>query len=46
MVEPIQGEGGVVVPPDGYLKGIEKICKDKNILFICDEIQSRTRTRG
>ena len=40
MVEPIQGEGGVVIPPEGYLKGIEKICKENNILFICDEIQA------
>ncbi len=40
MVEPIQGEGGIVIPPDGYLKGIEQICKEKNILFICDEIQA------
>ncbi len=40
MVEPIQGEGGIVIPPDGYLKGIEQICREKNILFICDEIQA------
>ncbi len=40
LVEPIQGEGGVVVPPVGYLKEIERICKEKNILFICDEIQA------
>ncbi len=40
MVEPIQGEGGVVIPPDGYLKGIEKLCKENNILLITDEIQS------
>lgn len=40
MVEPIQGEGGIVIPPDGYLKGIEKLCRENNILFICDEIQS------
>lgn len=40
LVEPIQGEGGVVIPPDGYLKGIEEVCKANNILFICDEIQA------
>ncbi len=40
LIEPIQGEGGVIIPPDGYLKGIEEICKKNNILFICDEIQS------
>ena len=40
MVEPIQGEGGIVIPPDGYLKGIAEICKENNILFICDEIQA------
>lgn len=40
LVEPIQGEGGVVVPPAGYLKGIAEICKANNILFICDEIQA------
>lgn len=40
MVEPIQGEGGIIIPPDGYLKGIEKLCREHNILFICDEIQS------
>lgn len=40
LIEPIQGEGGVVIPPDGYLKGIEQLCKENNILFICDEIQS------
>ena len=40
LVEPIQGEGGIVIPPDGYLKGIEELCKKHNILFICDEIQS------
>lgn len=40
LIEPIQGEGGVVIPPDGYLKQIEQIAKDNNILFICDEIQA------
>ncbi len=40
LVEPIQGEGGVVVPPAGYLKDTFEICKQNNILFIADEIQS------
>jgi ornithine--oxo-acid transaminase len=40
IVEPIQGEGGVVVPPDGYLKECADICKKNNILFVTDEIQS------
>lgn len=39
LVEPIQGEGGVVVPPEGYLKEAFDICKKNNILFIADEIQ-------
>ena len=40
IVEPIQGEGGVVVPPEGYLKAAYEICKKNNVLFIADEIQS------
>ena len=40
LVEPIQGEAGIVVPPEGYLKAVEKLCKENNVLFICDEIQS------
>jgi len=40
LVEPIQGEGGVVVPPEGYLKNAYDICKKNNVLFIADEIQS------
>lgn len=40
LVEPIQGEAGIVIPPEGYLREAEKICKDNNILLICDEIQS------
>ena len=40
MLEPIQGEGGVIIPPDGYLKRVSEICKKNNILFIADEIQT------
>ena len=40
LVEPIQGEGGVVVPPAGYLKKCFEICKKNNVLFIADEIQT------
>jgi ornithine--oxo-acid transaminase len=40
LVEPIQGEGGVVVPPEGFLKKAYDICKKNNVLLIADEIQS------
>ncbi len=40
MVEPIQGEGGVDVPPEGYLKACYDVCKANNVLFVADEIQS------
>ena len=40
LVEPIQGEGGVIVPPAGYLQEVRKICNEKNIAFILDEIQT------
>ena len=40
LVEPIQGEGGVIVPPVGYLKKAYELCKKNNVLFIADEIQS------
>ncbi|MGQ9464526.1 MAG: ornithine--oxo-acid transaminase [bacterium] len=40
LVEPIQGEGGVIVPSDGYLKACYTICKEKNILLMVDEIQT------
>src|SRR6056297_3179556 len=40
LVEPIQGEGGVVVPDEGYMKEVEKICNANNVLLIADEIQS------
>ena len=40
LVEPIQGEAGVVVPKDGYLEGVRKLCTKHNILFVADEIQT------
>src|SRR3954470_7542971 len=40
MVEPIQGEAGVVVPDAGYLKGVRELCDEYNVLFIADEIQT------
>lgn len=40
MVEPIQGEAGVVVPSDGYLAGVRRLCDEYNVLFIADEIQT------
>jgi ornithine--oxo-acid transaminase len=40
LVEPIQGEGGVIVPPDGYLSEAAQLCADNNVAFIADEIQT------
>ncbi|MCL0080382.1 ornithine--oxo-acid transaminase [Dehalococcoidia bacterium] len=40
LVEPIQGEGGVIVPPAGYLKEVKAICEKNNVLLILDEIQT------
>ena len=40
LVEPIQGEGGIVVPPDGYLAELRDVCSERNALLIVDEIQS------
>ena len=40
LVEPIQGEGGINVPPPGYLAEVARICREQNVLLICDEIQS------
>lgn len=46
MVEPIQGEAGVVVPDEGYLKKAYDLCKSKNVLFIADEVQTGVSRTG
>ncbi len=46
MVEPIQGEAGVVIPTDGYLKGVRDLCTQYNVLFIADEIQTGLARTG
>jgi ornithine--oxo-acid transaminase len=40
LIEPIQGEAGVLVPPPGYLTGVRELCTELNVLFVADEIQS------
>jgi len=40
LVEPIQGEGGIVVPPDGYMTAVQEICRDRDVLVLNDEIQT------
>lgn len=46
LVEPIQGEAGVFVPDEGYLSKAYKMCKDKNVLFIADEVQTGIARTG
>ena len=46
MVEPIQGEAGVVVPSEGYLAGVRALCTQYNVLFIADEIQTGLARTG
>ena len=46
MVEPIQGEAGVVIPDEGYLKGVRELCTKYNVLFIADEIQTGLARTG
>lgn len=46
LVEPIQGEGGILIPPAGYLAECARICKKHNVLLICDEIQTGMARTG
>jgi ornithine--oxo-acid transaminase len=46
MVEPIQGEAGVVLPDEGYLTGVRRLCTQYNVLFIADEIQTGLARTG
>jgi ornithine--oxo-acid transaminase len=46
LVEPIQGEAGVVVPDEGYISSAYKMCKEKNVLFIADEVQTGIARTG
>ncbi|MCB2203045.1 ornithine--oxo-acid transaminase [bacterium] len=40
ILEPLQGENGIIAPPEGYLRAVKEICEENNILFIADEIQT------
>ena len=40
LIEPIQGEGGVNVPPDGYLQRVRSLCRERDVLFVADEVQT------
>ncbi len=40
LIEPIQGEGGIIIPPEGFLKEAYRVCQENNILFMADEIQT------
>ena len=46
LVEPIQGEGGIIVPPEGYLRAAQDLCRKHNVLFMLDEIQTGLARTG
>ena len=46
MVEPIQAEAGIVVPQEGYLRGIRDICTKHNVLLVVDEVQTGLARTG
>ncbi|WP_080849106.1 ornithine--oxo-acid transaminase [Cytobacillus gottheilii] len=46
LIEPIQGEAGIIIPPEGFMKNAYELCKEKNVLFIADEIQAGLARTG
>jgi len=46
FVEPIQAEAGILIPPDGYLRGVKQICRENNVLYMLDEIQTGLARTG
>ena len=46
LIEPIQGEAGIIIPPEGFLKAASELCKEDNVLFIADEIQAGLARTG
>ena len=46
LIEPIQGEAGIVIPPEGFMKAAFDLCKENNVLFIADEIQAGLARTG
>lgn len=46
LIEPIQGEAGIVVPPEGYLRQVRELCTQHNVLLVCDEIQTGLSRTG
>ena len=40
LIEPIQGEGGIIIPPKGYLREVRRLCTDQNVILVLDEIQT------
>jgi ornithine--oxo-acid transaminase len=46
LFEPIQGEGGVVMPPEGFLRELRELCTERNVLMVADEIQSGLARSG
>jgi ornithine--oxo-acid transaminase len=46
LLEPVQGEGGVLIPPDGYLRAVRELCSERGVLMVADEIQSGLARTG